>query len=86
MLLEEIIRFDKEKNFDRVIAAELAIALANKLNPIVRVKSLDVDSRVEAYYNKMKEGGNNQKSIFRMSATPKTSKQQMNRRRSKLFM
>ena len=55
MLLEEIIRFDKEKNFDRVIAAQLAIALANKMNPMFHIKSLEADSRVQSYYDRMKE-------------------------------
>ena len=54
MLLEEIIRFDKDKNFDRVIAAQLAIALANKLNPVIKINSLDADNRVQAYYDRMR--------------------------------
>ena len=52
MLLEEIIRFDKDKNFDRIIAIELAIALANKLNPIIRVSSLDSDNRISSYFDR----------------------------------
>lgn len=54
MLLEEIIRFDKDKNFDRVIAAQLAVALANKLNPVIKISSLDADNRVQAYYDRMR--------------------------------
>ena len=54
MLLEEIIRFDKDKNFDRVIAAQLAIALANKLNPVIKINSLDADNRIQAYYDRMR--------------------------------
>lgn len=52
MLLEEIIRFDKDKNFDRIIAIELAIALANKLNPIIKVSSLDSDNRISSYFDR----------------------------------
>jgi len=52
MLLEEIIKFDKDKNFDRVIAAQLAIALANKLNPIIKVSSLNQDNRTKSYFEK----------------------------------
>lgn len=69
MLLEEVIKFDKEKNFDRVIAAELAIALANKLNPVIKINSLEADSRIQAYYSKITkspEKRDNSKSIFRM--------------------
>ena len=55
MLLEEVIRFDKEKNFDRVIAAQLAVALANKLNPVIKVNSLEGDNRDKAYYDKIKQ-------------------------------
>lgn len=75
MLLEEIIRFDKEKNFDRVIAAQLAIALANKLNPIVKVSSLEGDNRVEAYYNRLKkEGGQKPKTLWSHRITPKATR------------
>lgn len=37
VLLEEISRYNDEDNFDRVIAAELAVALAMKLDPIFGV-------------------------------------------------
>lgn len=47
MLLEEIMKFNKkEGNFDRVVAAELAITLANRLNPIVQVSSSESDPRL----------------------------------------
>lgn len=35
VLLEEIVQYNDEDNFDRVVAAELAIALAMKLDPIL---------------------------------------------------
>jgi hypothetical protein len=34
VLLEEMIQYNEDGNFDRIIAAELAIALAMKLDPI----------------------------------------------------
>jgi len=86
MLLEEIVRFDKEKNFDRVIAAELAVALANKLNPILKVNSLEADNRIKAYFSKLiGNGGKKQqrpKSVFNMNITGVKS----NRRKSRLFL
>ena len=35
MLLEEIIQFNEDGNYDRIVAFELAVALAMKLNPIL---------------------------------------------------
>jgi hypothetical protein len=35
MLLEEIIQYNEEGNFDRIVAAELAIAQALKMNPLM---------------------------------------------------
>lgn len=35
VLLEELAKYNDEGNFDRVVAASLAIALANKLDPII---------------------------------------------------
>ena len=83
MLLEEIVNFNKDEgNFDRIIAAQLAISLANKLNPVINVTSLDHDKRLDSYFNRIKEGGKpRSKSIIGVrikSITP--------RRRSKLFM
>ena len=52
MLLEEVVRFDKEGNFDRIIAAELAIALAEHMTPQVRLGSLSTDQRVKDLYKK----------------------------------
>lgn len=84
MLLEEIRKFDKEKNFDRVIAAELAVALANKLNPVIKINSLQSDTRVQSYFDRVKSNRENKKSksIFIMTVTTKRSPQ----RRSRLFM
>lgn len=50
VLLEEIIQYNDEGNFDRVIAAELAIAQAVKMDPIIgRVGGSD-DPRVAALF------------------------------------
>lgn len=48
VLLEEIIQYNDEDNFDRVIAAELAIAQAMKMDPIFGKISSTKDSRVES--------------------------------------
>jgi hypothetical protein len=93
MLLEEIIKFDKDKNtdkvknFDRIVAAELAIALANKLNPVIKVNSLDVDNRIEAYYRKVRgeKGQKRSKSVLSMKMTEKKSPFRI-KRRSRLFL
>ena len=88
MLLEEIVKFDKEKNFDRVIAAELAIALANKLNPIIKITSTEADNRVQAYFNKIKKEGRSEKSIFGSLSVKgvRGSRGSSRPRRSKIFL
>jgi len=49
LLLEEIIQYnDEEGNFDRVISAELAIALALKMDPIYGKVSEEKDSRFKS--------------------------------------
>ena len=48
VLLEEIIQFDEDGNYDRVIAAELAIAQALKMDPIIGRISGSSDSRVQS--------------------------------------
>ncbi len=50
MLLEEIIQYNEEGNFDRIIAAELAIAQAMKMDPILgRVGGQD-DPRIKSLF------------------------------------
>jgi hypothetical protein len=51
MLLEEMIQYNDEGNFDRVVAAELAIALAMKMDPIMGAAGSGGDVRVKAMYN-----------------------------------
>jgi hypothetical protein len=49
MLLEEIIKYNDDGNFDRVVAAELAIALAQKMDPLFGpVNSTQVDPRIQS--------------------------------------
>jgi hypothetical protein len=51
MLLEEIINFNDDGNFDRIIAAELALAYANILTPIVGPIKAEKDERFKSYFN-----------------------------------
>ncbi len=55
LLLDEMIAYNDEGNYDRIIAAELAIALAMKLDPIMGAIGGDGDVRVNALYNKSKQ-------------------------------
>jgi len=50
MLLEEIIQYNDQGNFDRIIAAELAIAQALKMNPILGKVGGTGDDRVKALF------------------------------------
>lgn len=52
VLLEEIIQFHDDLNTDRLIAAELAIALANKLDPILGKTGDGGDPRIKSLHNK----------------------------------
>lgn len=54
MLLEEIKKFSFDGNFDRVVAAELAVALADHLNPQFVVAEIDKDPRLKAYFDRNK--------------------------------
>jgi hypothetical protein len=54
MLLEEIIQYNDEGNFDRIVAAELAIAQAMKMDPILGKVGGSNDDRVKSLYNKKK--------------------------------
>lgn len=50
MLLEEIIQFTEDGNFDRIVSSELAIALAMKLDPLLGV--VGEGTRTKASYIK----------------------------------
>ena len=55
VLLEEIIQYNDQGNFDRIVAAELAIAQAMKMDPILGKVGGSGDDRVKALYaNKQK--------------------------------
>jgi len=47
MLLEEIIKYNETGNFDRIIAAELAIAMAHHMDPMGKVRDTQ-DERLES--------------------------------------
>ena len=54
LLLEEIIQYNDEGNFDRIVAAELAIAQAIKMDPILGKVGGSGDERVLSMFNKNK--------------------------------
>jgi len=54
VLLEEIIQYNDSGNFDRIIAAELAIAQAVKMDPIIGKVGGSGDERVKAMFTKKK--------------------------------
>jgi hypothetical protein len=55
VLLEEIIQYNDSGNFDRIIAAELAIAQALKMDPIMGKIGGSDDDRVKAMFTKNKQ-------------------------------
>jgi len=55
VLLEEIIQFHDDLNTDRLIAAELAIALANKLDSTLGSVNKRKDPRIEQLYSRKKK-------------------------------
>ena len=57
VLLEEIIQYNDQGNFDRIVAAELAIAQALKMDPILGKVGGSGDGRVQALF---KPNRNNQ--------------------------
>jgi len=54
MLLEEIIQFNEDDNYDRIVASELAIAMAVKLDPLMGIIGGDNDARIASLYVKRK--------------------------------
>jgi hypothetical protein len=52
VLLEEIIQYNDKGNFDRIVAAELAIAQAMKMDPIMGLIGGKMDVRIESMYSK----------------------------------
>ena len=56
VLLEEVIQYNDQGNFDRIVAAELAIAQAYKMDPIIGRVGGSGDVRVISMYAKTKPG------------------------------
>lgn len=53
MLLEEVVNFNEEEgNYDREVAASLAIALANHLDPIIGKVKGETDPRIASIFNR----------------------------------
>jgi hypothetical protein len=52
VLLEEIIQYNDQGNFDRIVAAELAIAQALKMDPIMGKIGGTSDERVTSMFKK----------------------------------
>lgn len=52
MLLEEIVKFNFDDNFDRVIAAAIAVTLANHLDPLYKISDTKKDERFESYFKR----------------------------------
>ena len=75
MLLEEIIQYNDEGNFDRIIAAELAIAQALKMDPIFGKIGGTNDDRVKSLYSKK----------IKSNTLFSSSKNMFNTRKNKLF-
>lgn len=76
VLLEEVIQYNDQGNFDRLIAAELAIAQAMKMDPIMGRVGREPDQRVMAMHNR-----NNKNRLFTESTglfnTPKKYKRKL---------
>jgi hypothetical protein len=73
MLLEEIIQFTEDGNYDRLVAAELAKAQADKMDPIYGKAGGDGDARLKAM------GKKKDKRLFSESSNL------FNKKKSKLF-
>ena len=55
VLLEEMIQYNETGNFDRIIAAELAIGLAMKLDPILGKVGDQQDVRLTSMHKRNKK-------------------------------
>ena len=80
VLLEEIIQYNDQGNFDRIIAAELAIAQAMKMDPIMGKVGGSGDARVKAMFSK-KQGN----ILFTESRAGMFGKSPNRYKRNKLF-
>lgn len=64
MLCEEISKFNEDDNFDREVAASLAIALARHLDVQFIVSSSEIDPRLRAYFDRGSKKGSRPYSIL----------------------
>lgn len=55
LLLEEVIKFSEDGNFDRIVAASLALALAYHLDPILGKVGENSDPRFKALFERTKK-------------------------------
>lgn len=65
MLLEEIIKYNATGNYDRVVAASLAITLARKMDPDIQISTRN-DIILSSYFRKLKP----QRQLFTTSVNP----------------
>ena len=75
VLLEEMIQYNEDGNFDRIIAAELAIALAMKLDPIMGKIGSGGDDRIKSMF-----ASNQKNKLFT------ESRGLFNKRKNKIFI
>jgi len=69
-LLQEMAKYNEDDNFDRIIAASLAIALANKMDQTLGAANTD-DEMIKALMGKRPITGNVQKSMFNNNPSSK---------------
>jgi hypothetical protein len=55
VLLEEMIQYNESGNFDRIIAAELAVGLAMKLDPMIGKVGAKEDERFSSFRKQNKK-------------------------------
>jgi hypothetical protein len=80
VLLEEIIQYNDSGNFDRIVAAELAIAQALRMDPIMGRVGGSKDDRVTSLYSGKRKGNK----LFSESSTGLFGGN--NKQKSKLFL
>jgi len=80
VLLEEIIQYNDSGNFDRIVAAELAIAQALRMDPIMGRVGGSGDDRVTSLYSGKRKGN----TLFSESSTGLFGGN--NKQKSKLFL
>jgi hypothetical protein len=80
VLLEEIIQYNDSGNFDRIVAAELAIAQALRMDPIMGRVGGSGDDRVASLYSGKRKGNK----LFSESSTGLFGGN--NKQKSKLFL